>query len=137
MEYLRHTKQKHYVVEQASPMHAGLGAETEVVRVLMPGEAFLAFEAPRAVSGGECLTYYKIRSVKDGITGWVTSSLSKEVQPWVTQYKVLRTVPLTNTLSTNEAIEPVEVLRMLEANEVLTIAEHPVEDDASGMLRAR
>ena len=35
---------KHYVCLQASPVHAGLGEECGVLHVLMPGEAFMAFE---------------------------------------------------------------------------------------------
>merc|ERR1712232_939266 len=52
---------KIYVCTQASPVHVGLGAESAVVRVLMPGEAFEAFEDPKEVSGGEQRTLYRAR----------------------------------------------------------------------------
>eukprot|EP00438_Fugacium_kawagutii_P011814 Skav229673 [mRNA] locus=scaffold4264:70380:77646:+ [translate_table: standard] len=38
---------KHYICRQASPVHSGLGAESGVLHVLMPGEAFMAFEDPK------------------------------------------------------------------------------------------
>ena len=39
---------KHYICREASPVHSGLGAECGVLHVLMPGEAFMAFEDPKA-----------------------------------------------------------------------------------------
>merc|ERR1712139_552373 len=54
---------KHYICNQAAPLHAGLGAETSVVRVLMPGEAFAAFEDPKEVSGGELHTIYLAKAI--------------------------------------------------------------------------
>mmetsp|Transcript_121556 Transcript_121556/g.303297 ORF Transcript_121556/g.303297 Transcript_121556/m.303297 type:complete len:1318 (-) Transcript_121556:50-4003(-) len=129
--------QKHYVCLQATPMHTGLGAEAAVVRVLLPGEAFSAFEDPRDVSGGECLSMYKVRTLKDGTEGWVTSTMRNEIQPWTTQYKVLKTSPMTSALAANEAAEPVEVMRLLEPGELVDAAEQPVEDGSTGQLRIR
>jgi len=129
--------QKHYVCLQATPMHTGLGAEAAVVRVLLPGEAFSAFEDPREVSGGECLTMYKARMTKDGTEGWVTSTLKHEIQPWTARYKVLKTSPLTSTLAANEAAEPVEVMRLLEPGELVDATEQPLEDGSTGQLRVR
>merc|ERR1712216_135017 len=93
----------------------------------MPGEAFAAFEEPKEVSGGEQLTFYKVRAVTDGAEGWVTSGIDK----------VLRSVPLTRTLSANEAAEVQEIVRTLEQNEILHAAEHPIEDSSTGQLRLR
>jgi len=127
---------KHYICQQATPVHAGLSAESAVVRVLMPGEAFAAFEDPKEVAGGERLTLYKVRSVIDGAGGWVTST-QEEVRPWTARYKVLKTVALTRTLAANEAAEVIEVVRLLEPNELVDAAEHPTEDPSTGQLRVR
>mmetsp|Transcript_13655 Transcript_13655/g.39341 ORF Transcript_13655/g.39341 Transcript_13655/m.39341 type:complete len:1266 (+) Transcript_13655:64-3861(+) len=128
---------KHYICLQAAPMHTGLGAESAVVRVLMPGEAFNAFEEPRDVSGGECITMYRARAVRGGAEGWVTTTTAQEVQPWTSRFVVSQAVPLTSALSTNEAVEPFEVYRMLETGELLDLQQQPVEDLTSGSLRAR
>mmetsp|Transcript_65854 Transcript_65854/g.192636 ORF Transcript_65854/g.192636 Transcript_65854/m.192636 type:complete len:866 (+) Transcript_65854:552-3149(+) len=126
---------KHYVCVQASPIHAGVGAESAVVRVLMPGEAFAGFEEPKEVAGGERLTTYKVRAVIDGKEGWVTSTAA-EVMPWSTQCKILRTVQLTKGFPANEAAEVIEVVRLLEPGEVIEVTEQPTEDSSSGQLRA-
>merc|ERR1712190_11255 len=128
---------KHYICTQASPVHAGLGAESAVVKVLMPGEAFAAFEEPKEVAGGEKLTTWSVRAVVDGKEGWVTSSASQQVQPWSARYKVLKTVPLTKGFPANEAAEVIEVLRLLEPNELVDVTEQPTIDSSSGQLRAR
>merc|ERR1712061_871473 len=118
-------------------MHTTLGAAAPVVRVLMPGEAFAAFEEPKDVSGGESLSVYKVRLTKDGTEGWVTSTVQKEVQPWTTKYEVIRASPLTSTFAANEAAEPVEVARLLEPGEIIEVTEHPSEDRSTGQLRAK
>jgi len=46
-------------------------------------------------------------------------------------------VPLTRTLSANEAAEVQEIVRTLEQNEILHAAEHPIEDSSTGQLRLR
>lgn len=118
-------------------MHTGLSAECPVVRVLMPGEAFNAFQEPKQVSGGECISAWKVRSMKDGVEGWVTSSIRNEVMQWTTKYKVIRPSPLTTTLAANEAAAPVEVIRILEAGETVDVTEQPNEDRSTGQLRVR
>jgi len=128
---------KHYVCSQASPIHAGLGAESAVVRVLMPGEAFAAFEEPKEVAGGEKSTSYSVRAVTDGKEGWVTSTAAEQVQAWSARCKVLKTVALTKGFPANEAAEVIEVVRLLEPNEVVDVTEQPTEDSSSGQLRAR
>lgn len=128
---------KHYVCLQASPVHAGLGAESAVVKVLMPGEAFAAFEEPKEVAGGERLTSYSVRAVVDGKDGWVTCAAAEQVQPWTTKSKILKTVALTKGFPANEAAEVIEVVRLLEPNEIVDITEQPTEDTSSGQLRAR
>merc|ERR1719242_691766 len=101
---------KHYICLQASPVHAGLSAESAVVRVLMPGEAFAAFEEPKEVAGGEKLTMYRVRAITDAAEGWVVSTSEDEVQVWSARYKVLKTVSLTKGFPANEAAEVIEVL---------------------------
>lgn len=128
---------RHYIIQSAAPVHAGLSAESAVVRVLMPGEAFQAFEEPKEVCGGEALTFYKVRAFADGAEGWVTSGLEKEIADWTSKFKVLRTLPLTRTLAANEAAEIQEVVRYLEADEIVDLAEHPLNDTSTGQLRAR
>merc|ERR1719193_1235082 len=125
---------KHFVCLQATPMHAALGAESAVVRVLMPGEAFCAFEEPREVSGGECLTLYRVRAAGGGATGWLTSTVAREVQEWTPSFTVVHSVPLTSALCLNEAVEPFEVYRLLEPGEVVRISDPPAVDRASGHL---
>jgi len=128
---------RHYIVKKATPVHSGLSAESPVVRVLMPGEAFAAFEEPKEVSGGECLTLYKVRCMKDAAEGWVTSTMQQEVQRWTSKCKVLRSSPLTSTFAANEAAEPVEVTRLLEPGEIVETTEQPAEDKSTGQLRVR
>jgi len=128
---------RHYICSQATPVHMGLGADAPVVRVLMPGEAFAAFEEPKEVSGGESFKRYKVRSTKDGAEGWMTSGLQNEIQPWTTTYKVLRSSPLTTAFAANEAAEPVEVVRLIEPGEFVEVAEQPSEDHSTGQLRVR
>lgn len=128
---------KHYVCVEASPVHAGLGAESAVVKVLMPGEAFAAFEEPKEVSGGERLTSYSVRAVTDAKEGWVTCTAAGQVQPWTNRYKVQKTVALTKGFPANEAAEVIEVLRLLEAGELVDVTEQPSEDTSSGQLRLR
>jgi hypothetical protein len=128
---------RHYVCLQPSPIHVGLGAESAVVRVLMPGEAFAAFEEPKDVSGGDTRTLYRVRASTDGVEGWIASTSKEEVKPWTSRYTVLRAVPLTQSCSTNEASGPVDVVRALEPGEIVEAAEPPVDDRASGQLRVR
>lgn len=128
---------RHYTCAQATPMHSGLGAESAVVRVLMPGEAFCAFEEPREVSGGECLSLYRARAAGGGAEGWVTVTPAGEVRPWSSGFTVVHAVPLTSALCMNEAVEPFEVHRLLEPGEMVDVAEMPVVDQATGLLRAR
>jgi len=112
----------HYVCQQASPVHAGLSAESAVVHVLMPGQAFSAVEQPKEVAGGDRLTIYRVRAVTDGAEGWVTSSMQDEVEDWHSRYKVLKAVALTRTLAANEAAEVIEVIRLLEPGETVDVA---------------
>jgi len=135
--YLKHAE-KHYVCLKETPVHSGLGAESAVVRVLMAGEAFAALDEPRKVSGGEQFNVYKVRTMNDTKEGWVTSSTTElQIRPWSRRYKVLKPVPLTGGFHANEAAEIVEVLRLLETDELLDIAEHPTPDTSSGHLRLR
>lgn len=132
-----HSVKKHFVCIQACPLHAGLGAESSVVKVLMPGEAFKAFEDPKEVTGGQKRDIYKVRAVRDGADGWVVAQTAGEIVPWSKTYKVLKTMPLTKSQPANEAAEIVEVLRVLEPDEVVEVSEPPTEDRSSGQLRAR
>eukprot|EP00931_Biecheleriopsis_adriatica_P045133 TRINITY_DN25868_c0_g1_i2.p1 TRINITY_DN25868_c0_g1~~TRINITY_DN25868_c0_g1_i2.p1 ORF type:complete len:1311 (+),score=385.86 TRINITY_DN25868_c0_g1_i2:40-3972(+) len=132
--YLKPAK-RHYICIQACPLHAALGAESPVQRVLMPGEAFLAFEEPKEVSGGQSRCIYKVRAVKDGAEGFAVATAAKEVQPWSSTYKVLKSVPLTKSLPANEAAELVEVLRTLQHDELVEASEVPIEDVTSGQFR--
>jgi len=128
----------HYVCLKETPLHTGLGAESAVTRVLLPGEAFAAVEDPREVAGGEKLSLYRVRAIIDGARGWVSSSMNEDkVQRWSTRYKVLKPVALTGGLLANEAAEVVEVLRLLETDELLDVVEHPTLDTSTGQLRAR
>jgi hypothetical protein len=125
---------KHYICNQAAPLHSGLGAESAVVRVLMPGEAFAAFEEPKEVAGGEKQTAYLAKSTSgDGDQGWVfCGETSPSVLSWTTSYKVLKAVPITKGLIQSE-----EVVRLLEPDELLDVAEPPLEDSSTGQLRVR
>mmetsp|Transcript_61625 Transcript_61625/g.172185 ORF Transcript_61625/g.172185 Transcript_61625/m.172185 type:complete len:332 (+) Transcript_61625:2-997(+) len=135
-QYMR-AAQKHYICLQATPVHTGLSADTAVVRVLMPGEAFAAFEEPKAVSGGDCRTLYSVRACTDGSEGWVASTADDEVRRWSARYEVLKAVTLTRTLAANEAAEAIEVVRVLEPGELVDAAEPPTEDKSTGQLRVR
>jgi len=128
---------RHYTCLDAAPLHAGLGAESTVVRILMPGEAFAAFEEPKEVSGGEKQTSYCVRDLIDGKEGWVTSTSMNELQPWSAKCKMLRTATLTSGFPANEAAEVIEVIRLLEVGELVTITEQPTKDTSSMQLRAR
>jgi len=130
---------KHYICTQAAPLHAGLGAESSVVRVLMPGEAFAAFEEPKDVSGAQRQKVYLGKTLCGEITeGWLfCEPRSGKVAPWVQRYKVLKPVPLSKRLANNEAAETIEVVRLLEPDEILEVAEPPVEDASTGHLRVR
>jgi len=128
---------KHYTCLDAAPLHAGLGAESTVVRILMPGEAFAAFEEPKEVSGGEKQTSFCVRDLIDGKEGWVTSTSMNELQPWSPKCKMLRTATLTSGFPANEAAEVIEVIRLLEVGELVTITEQPTKDTSSMQLRAR
>eukprot|EP00434_Breviolum_minutum_P037436 symbB.v1.2.033194.t1/scaffold4025.1/size46064/6 len=116
---------KHYVCLQASPVHAGLGEECGVLHVLMPGEAFMAFEDAKEV----------FRAVKDGIEGYVVTS--GEVKPWNPCYKVLATVPLTQGLAANSTVDSIHIIRVLSPNELVDATEPAVEDSSTGQLRIR
>jgi len=128
---------KHYTCLDGVPIHAGLGAESTVVHILMPGEAFAAFEEPKEVSGGEKHTSYCVRDLIDGKEGWVTASSINELQPWSPKCKMLRTAVLTSGFPANEAAEVIEVIRLLEVDELVTITEQPTKDASSNQLRAR
>jgi hypothetical protein len=129
---------KHYICSQAAALHQDLGAASSVVRVLMPGEAFMAFEDAKEVSGGEKQTAYQVKSCASSTTGWLfCGTSSQEVLPWCSRYRVAKAVPLTKGLASNEAADAIEVIRLLEPDEVLDAAEPPVEDSSSGQLRMR
>jgi len=128
---------KHYIVKQAAPLHTGLSAESDVVRVLMPGEAFAIHEEPKEVSGGKKNTLYLGRTVTDGSEGWVSCGRPSELSPWSKYYKVLKAVPLQKTLAANEAAESIEVVRLLVFDEILEATEPPMEDPSTGQLRVR
>lgn len=131
---------KHFICSQAAPLHAGLGAESSVVRVLMPGEAFAAFEEPKDVAGAAAQIAYRAKSLlgDDSVEGWLFSEASPaQVRPWVSRYRVLKAVPLSKSLAHNEAVEVISVIRLLEPDEILDLPEPPVEDLSTGQLRAR
>merc|ERR1711953_1515727 len=128
---------KHYIINQPAPVHVGLGAETAVVRILMPGEAFAAFEEPKEVTGGDSRVHYRVRTATDGSEGWVAVTGDEELQQWSPQYKVLRAITLTRALAANEAAEAIEVVRVLEPDEIVDASEPPVEDKTTGQLRLR
>lgn len=128
---------KHFLCLQEAPMHSGLGAESAVVKVLMPGEAFAAFEDPKNVAGSERFTQWRVRAVTDGVEGWITTTNAEEVQPWSHKYKVLRNTTLTVDLNLHEAAGLVQVLRQLDQGELVEACEQPVEDPSTGKLRLR
>lgn len=128
---------KHYLLTQAAPVHAGIDAASAVVRVMMPGEAFNAFEDPREVVGGDRRTIYRARTTTDNLEGWVASGMEDEVRSWSSRYKVLKTVPLTRGFAANEAAEVIEVVRLLDPNELVDVTENPTEDPSTGQLRIR
>jgi len=134
--YLRKAS-RHYTCLDAAPLHAGLGAESAVVRILMQGEAFAAFEEPKEVSGGEKQKSYCVRDIIDGKEGWVTCSSMNQLQPWTPKCKMLRTASLTSGFPANEAAEVIQVIRLLEVGELVTITEQPTKDASSDQLRAR
>merc|ERR1712039_696429 len=117
--------------------HTGLNADSEVARVLMPGEGFQAFEEPKEVSGGAVQTIYRLRALKDGAEGVAVCGPDQELQQWHSKYKVLRPIPMTVGSTTNEAADAVEVIRDVETNELVEVIEQPVDDFASGVLRLR
>ncbi|CAK0880860.1 unnamed protein product [Prorocentrum cordatum] len=128
---------RHYICLQAAPIHAGLGAESAVVRVLMEGEAFAAFEEPRDVAGAQQVLHYSVRAMNDGLEGWISATGSGEVLPWSARYTVLRPVQLTSSFAANEAAEVIEVVRLLEADELVEATEPPAEDPSTGQIRVR
>lgn len=127
---------KHYICREASPVHSGLGPECGVLHVLMPGEAFMAFEDPKEVSGGEQLTIYRVRAVKDGAEGYVVNSTG-EVRPWSPCYKVLSSVPLTQALAANSTVDSIHIIRVLSPDELVDATEPAMEDSSTGQLRIR
>lgn len=129
--------QKHYLCQEATPIHTGLSAESAVTKVLLPGEAFSAFEDPKEVAGGETMTMFRVKGLVGQREGWVFSSALQEVQPWTPRYFVLKAVPLTQTFAANEAADVIEVIRMLQPSELVGILEQPLEDTSTGQLRAR
>jgi hypothetical protein len=128
---------RHYIVQSATPVHAGLAADSAVSRTLKPGEAFQAFEEPKEVSGGDRLSYHFVRAVADGAEGWVAAGLQKEVTAWTPTFSVLKSVPLTKSLPANEAAEVQEIIRHLREGEIVEFTEQPVIDASTGLLRAR
>jgi len=134
-QYVR-PAQKHYSCIQAAPLHLGLGSESSVSRVLMPGEAFAGFEDPKEVSDGEKRIIYLARAVADGAEGWVTSGPAGEVGPLAKQYMVERSVPLTTSLAANEAAQTSDVVRHLDVGEEVDMTDQPVIDTSTNHLRA-
>jgi len=132
---------RHYICLEASPLHAGLSADSVVVRVLHPGEAFAAFEEPKDVCDGERLTIYRARAAMDGLEGWVLcNGEDGDVQgSWSSKYITLKAVPLTASLVAADATGgvEVEVVRLLEAGEAVDATELPMEDASTGHLRIR
>jgi len=131
---------KHFVCVQAAPVHAGLSADSAVVRVMMPGEAFAAVEdpTPKKVAGGDRLVFHSVRAIIDGAQGWVASSAEAgKIRVWSSRYKIVKPVPLTRSLAAHEAAEVFKVVRMLEAGEFVDVAEQPTEDKSTGQLRTR
>ena len=45
--------QRHYICLKDATLHESLGANSKIIHTLKPGEAFAAFEEPRAVTGGK------------------------------------------------------------------------------------
>merc|ERR1711937_626926 len=80
-EFLR-AEPRYYLCLQETPVHAGVGAEAAVVRVLMQGEAFKAFEEPKKVNRGDQRVHYRVRASLDGAEGWVSSIGEKQIQAW-------------------------------------------------------
>jgi len=128
-EYIK-AAQKHYVCKQATPVHAGLGAESAVVRVLMPGEAFAAFEEAKEVAGGEQQTQHRVKTA-DGKEGWIVTSSDQEVELWSSRCEIVKSVPLTSSLAANEAAESIQIIRLLEPNEVVDVIELPAIDGST------
>lgn len=129
--------QRHYVCTQAAPVHTGLAAESLVLRLLMPGEAFAAFEEPKEVSGGERLSLYRVRTLTDSMDGWVTCTAAGEVLSWSGRHRISKGTDLTKGFTAELASEGMDVVRFLEAGEIIEVYGIPMEDSLTGRLRVR
>jgi len=139
-EFVR-TAPRHYICVEPTQVHEGIASKSKVLKSLLPGEAFAAFEEPKEVSGGSLFQRYRVRAVSDGTDGnLICNPTECHLQPWVSRHQLAKEAELTVAAflpSEPTATGISNKVRMLEAGEVVQVFGLPLEDPLTGRLRAQ
>jgi len=132
---------RHYMCLEATQVHESTVSKSKVLKSLMPGQAFAAFEEPKEVSGGSRLQRYRARAVSDGADGNIICNATEiHLQPWVSRHRLAKGAELTAAAflpAEATAIGISNKVRLLEAGEVVQVSGLPLEDPLTGRLRAQ
>jgi len=132
---------RHFICVESTQVYESTVSKSKVLKSLIPGEAFAAFEEPKEVSGGSRFQRYKVRAVSDGADGNIICNATEcQLQPWVSRHQLAKEAELT--VAAFLPSEPTTTsisnkVRMLEAGEVVQVSGLPLEDPLTGRLRAQ
>jgi len=132
---------RHYICLEPTQVHENTVSKSKVLKSLMPGQAFAAFEEPKEVLGASRLQRYRARAVSDGAEGNIICNATEiQLQPWVSRHRLAKEAELT--VAAFLPAEPTansisNKVRLLEAGEVVQISGLPLEDPLTGRLRAQ
>lgn len=130
---------RHYLCVEETQVHESTVSKSKVLKSLLPGQAFAAFEEPKEVSGGSRLQRYRTRAVSDGADGNIICNATEiHLQPWVGRHRLAKETELTvAAFLPSEPTDMSNKVRMLEAGEVVQVSGLPLEDPLTGRLRAQ
>lgn len=123
---------RHYTVLAQVPLHKKFATDvSEKVRMLEKDEAVQILEGPREEKF-EAVMRLKGRALSDGSTGWITVK-DKNLKPWSPFYKCSSATVIHDGLSVKAA----QVVRRIEAGEVVELTEGPMLEKEIGVLRIK
>lgn len=105
--------------------------QAPTLRMLSKGEAVEVVEGPKDEKFDEVLRI-RGRATHDGAEGWVTLK-TQNLKPWTPSYKCTASTVIHDSLAGKSA----QVVRRIEAGEVVEVLDGPIEDSETGVMRVK
>jgi len=122
---------KHYTVVRDVPLQKTFSSEgADVVRSLAKGETIELLDEKEEKF--EAVVRVKGRALSDGAVGWMTLR-DKAFKSWNANYRCVTQTAIHDSLTVKNA----QVLRRLEAGEIVELIEGPMEAPDLGVMRMR